>query len=126
MQNRPWTPDHRDAVLRRVTAVTVGTAVIGAAGAFGLGFGMVSAAQAVDKQAPAAGTTTVAAAATTKATPTAKATAAAKKAAAAKKTASTVTSSKLAPAATKAFNPPPAAPAPAPAAPKAAATSGGS
>ena len=124
MQHRHWTPDHRDAVLRRVTAVTVGTAVIGAAGAFGLGFGMVSAAQAVDKQAPAAGTTTVAAGSTSTATPTAKATAAATKTVAAKKTASTVTATKT-PTAPK-LTPPPAAPVAAPAAPKAAATSGGS
>ena len=34
---RPWTPESRDALLTRVTALTAGTAVAGAVGAVGLG-----------------------------------------------------------------------------------------
>jgi len=33
----PWTSDHRDVLLRRITVLTAGTAVVGAAGAVGLG-----------------------------------------------------------------------------------------
>ncbi len=37
MNARPWTPESRDALLTRVTALTAGTAVAGAVGALGLG-----------------------------------------------------------------------------------------
>lgn len=37
MSARPWTPESRDALLTRVTALTAGTAVAGAVGAVGLG-----------------------------------------------------------------------------------------
>ncbi len=37
MTARPWTPESRDALLTRVTALTAGTAVAGAVGAVGLG-----------------------------------------------------------------------------------------
>jgi len=42
---QPWSADHRDALLTRVTALTAGTAVIGAVGAIGLGVGIAAAAQ---------------------------------------------------------------------------------
>ena len=123
MQHRHWTPDHRDAVLRRVSAVTVGTAVIGAAGAFGLGFGMVSAAQAADLAKAATQHSTSAAPASTSAKASAKpaATASAKPSAA-----TTTTATKKPTTTKKAWTPAPAAPAPAPAPAQAAVTSGGS
>lgn len=37
MPDSPWTSDHRDVLLRRITVLTAGTAVVGAAGAVGLG-----------------------------------------------------------------------------------------
>ncbi len=37
MPDSPWTSDHRDVLLRRITALTAGTAVVGAVGAVGLG-----------------------------------------------------------------------------------------
>ncbi|MGD9956702.1 MAG: hypothetical protein AB7O74_12450 [Candidatus Nanopelagicales bacterium] len=119
MQHRHWTPDHRDAVLRRVSAVTIGTAVVGAAGAFGLGFGMVSAAAAADAVKSSAGgaVRTVAGAPTSAPTHAA----ATKKPSAAKPS----TTKQAAPT-KKAWTPPPAPPAPAPAPTQAAATSGGS
>ena len=40
MNPRPWTTDHRDALLSRVTMLTAGTAVVGAVGAIGLGAGL--------------------------------------------------------------------------------------
>ena len=44
MNPQPWSADHRDALLTRVTVLTAGTAVIGAVGAIGLGVGIAAAA----------------------------------------------------------------------------------
>ena len=46
MTARHWTPDHRDALLTRVTAITTGTAVVGCVGALGLAVGFASTAHA--------------------------------------------------------------------------------
>lgn len=40
MQHRPWTPNHRDALLGRVSRLTAGTAVVGTVGAVGLAAGL--------------------------------------------------------------------------------------
>jgi len=40
VQRHHWTSDHRDALLNRVTALTAGTAVVGAVGAVALGAGL--------------------------------------------------------------------------------------
>ena len=45
MNPRPWTSDHRDALLLRVTVLTACTAVVGAVGAVGIGVGMAEATQ---------------------------------------------------------------------------------
>ena len=42
MQRHHWTSDHRDALLNRVTALTAGTAVVGAVGAVAIGAGLQS------------------------------------------------------------------------------------
>jgi hypothetical protein len=39
---RPWTPESRDALLSRVTAITTGTAVAGCVGALGLAVGLAA------------------------------------------------------------------------------------
>jgi hypothetical protein len=46
MTARHWTPDHRDALLTRVTAITTGTAVVGCVGALGLAVGFATTAHA--------------------------------------------------------------------------------
>jgi pyruvate/2-oxoglutarate dehydrogenase complex dihydrolipoamide acyltransferase (E2) component len=43
---RPWTPESRDALLGRVTAITTGTAVAGCVGALGLAVGLAATASA--------------------------------------------------------------------------------
>jgi len=43
---RPWTPESRDALLGRVTAITTGTAVVGCVGALGLAVGLAATANA--------------------------------------------------------------------------------
>jgi hypothetical protein len=43
---RPWTPESRDALLTRVTAITTGTAVAGCVGALGLAVGLAATAHA--------------------------------------------------------------------------------
>ena len=46
MSARPWTPESRDALLGRVTAITTGTAVVGCVGALGLAVGLAATANA--------------------------------------------------------------------------------
>ena len=46
MSARPWTPESRDALLGRVTALTTGTAVVGCVGALGLAVGLAATASA--------------------------------------------------------------------------------
>ena len=46
MSARPWTPESRDALLGRVTAITTGTAVVGCVGALGLAVGLAATASA--------------------------------------------------------------------------------
>jgi hypothetical protein len=55
MTPRPWTPDHRDALLTRVTAITTGTAVVGCVGALGLAVGIAATAHAATPTTKAAG-----------------------------------------------------------------------
>ncbi len=55
MTARHWTPDHRDALLTRVTAITTGTAVVGCVGALGLAVGFATTAQATTPTTKAAG-----------------------------------------------------------------------
>jgi hypothetical protein len=56
MNARHWTPDHRDALLTRVTAITTGTAVVGCVGALGLAVGFATTAHASTPTTKAAGT----------------------------------------------------------------------
>jgi hypothetical protein len=57
MTARHWTPDHRDALLTRVTAITTGTAVAGCVGALGLAIGFASTAHATTPATKAASST---------------------------------------------------------------------
>jgi hypothetical protein len=58
MTARPWTPDHRDALLTRVRAITTGTAVAGCVGALGLAIGFATTAHATTPATKAAGPST--------------------------------------------------------------------
>jgi hypothetical protein len=57
MTARHWTPDHRDALLTRVTAITTGTAVVGCVGALGLAVGFATTAHASTPATKAASST---------------------------------------------------------------------
>jgi hypothetical protein len=57
MTARHWTPDHRDALLTRVTAITTGTAVVGCVGALGLAVGLATTAHASTPATKAASAT---------------------------------------------------------------------
>jgi hypothetical protein len=57
MTARHWTPDHRDALLTRVTAITTGTAVVGCVGALGLAVGFATTAHASTPASKAASST---------------------------------------------------------------------
>jgi hypothetical protein len=58
MTARHWTPDHRDALLTRVTAITTGTAVVGCVGALGLAVGFATTAHASTPATKSASSTT--------------------------------------------------------------------
>ena len=50
MTRHGWSADHRDALLTRVTALTAGTAVVGAVGAVALGAGLAAATPVAGQQ----------------------------------------------------------------------------
>ena len=60
MSARHWTPESRDALLTRVTALTAGTAVAGCVGALGLGAAFAATAHATTVTHKASGTTATA------------------------------------------------------------------
>jgi len=66
---RPWTPESRDALLGRVTAITTGTAVAGCVGALGLAVGLAATAHATPATKAASSTKSTAKSAAAPAAP---------------------------------------------------------
>ena len=71
MHAHRWKPEHRDALLARVTVLTAGTAIVGTVGAIALGAGLASAAPVAAKKSAPVAPKQQSAPATTPATPSA-------------------------------------------------------
>ena len=71
MHAHRWKPEHRDALLARVTVLTAGTAIVGTVGAIALGAGLASATPVAAKKSAPVAPKQQSAPATTPATPSA-------------------------------------------------------
>ena len=74
MHAHRWKPEHRDALLARVTVLTAGTAIVGTVGAIALGAGLASATPVAAKKSAPVAPKQQSAPATTPATPSANST----------------------------------------------------